>query len=135
MTIRGAQSAHRRRGCAIRIFDKLGCRPRVSETSIHRHIRFDIQQPTKRHEFIGAHVVRLNGVPDGIHSGWTLVRIAYAIAPLVCRYKVAAREAIYAGMQLLERRYNFRAKTLHVVGWHQRDCSNMKGAATGAHDL
>src|SRR5208283_145376 len=61
--------------------------------------------------------------------------IADRVAPLVPGNEVPAGPAIDAGMQLLQRCDNFRAKTLHVVSWHQRNCSNVEGTIAGTDNL
>src|SRR6266498_2188702 len=103
MSIRGAQFSHSGRRRAICIFDQLGGRPLVAKPAVHGHVWLYIEQTAQRHEFVGADIVWLNCVPDGIHDRRTLVGIADGVAPLMSGNEVASGPTIYAGMQLLER--------------------------------
>ena len=135
MTICCTNPSHGGRSCAVRVFDKLGGGPGIPEAGIYRHVGFDIQQPTKRHEFIRPHIIRLHRVPDRIHDRRALVRIANGIAPFVSRYEVASRPAVDSGTQLLQGRDHFRTKSFYVVGGHQRDCAYTEKARTRSGNL
>ncbi len=135
MTVRSAPFSHRRGDGAVGVFHQFSCAPGVAKAGIDRDVGIHAEQTAEREELIGAHVVRLNGVPNRIVDGRALVRIADRITPLVRGDEVAAGEAIDAGVQLLERGNHFRAEALDVVGRHQRDRSDVKRARAGSGDF
>ena len=110
MTVCGAPFAHRRGGGAVGVFDQFARGPRVAEAGIDGDVGIDAEQTAEREELVGADVVRLHGVPDGIEDGRTLVDVADAVAPLVRGDEVAAGKAKDAEAQLLERGDDFGRK-------------------------
>ena len=135
MAILGAPSAHRRSGGGVCVFDQFARGPGISEARVDGDVGIYSQQSAKREELIGANIVRLHGVPDGIENGWPLVDVTYGVAPLIRGDEVAAREAKHAEAQLLEGGDDFWTEAFDVVRGHQRNCANVEGARAGACDL
>ena len=122
-------------GGTVGVFDQLARRPCVAEAGVDGDVGIDAEETAEREEFIGADIVGLHSVPDGIEDGRPLVDVADAIAPLVRGDEVAAGKAQNAKAQLLERGDHFRPEAFDVVRGHERDRADVEGAGACAGDL
>ena len=132
MAVVGSPFPHGRGGGAVGVFDQFSCRPCVAEAGIDCDVGIDTKETAKREEFIGADIVRLHGVPDGIEDGRALVDVADAVTPLIRRDKVPAGESQNAKAQLFECGNHFRAESVDVVSGHERNCADLEGACACA---
>ena len=135
MAICGSPFSHWRGGGAVGVLDQFARRPCVAEAGVDGDVRIDAEKTAEREELIGADIVGLHGVPDGIEDGRPLIDVADAVAPLVCGDKVAAGKAEDAEAQLLERCDDLRTEAFNIVRGHERDRADMKGARACAGDL
>ncbi len=93
MTVFRAPFAHGRGRGAVGVFHQFARRPGIAEAGVDGDVGIDAEQTAESEELIGADVVGLHGVPDGIEDGRPLVDITDTVAPLVRGDKVAARES------------------------------------------
>ncbi|MBA7690996.1 hypothetical protein ES703_99534 [subsurface metagenome] len=96
-----------------------GCGVSISKTGIDSHQWFGVEQPAKANKFVEAEVVMFHSGPGGIFTGWSLVPVADAVAPVVAADKVTAGPAIHRGVELFQQFQCVGAHTLDVVRRHQ----------------
>src|SRR5690606_24567885 len=135
MAVLRAQLAHRRRDIAVDVFDELRGRPRIAKARARGDVWIRVEQTAQGEELVRANVVRLNRFPYWVVDRRTLIARSDRVTPLVRRDEISTREAIDAGIDLLERCDGLRAETFDVVGGHERQHADANGALSATDDL
>src|SRR5579871_949386 len=112
MPIYGTQMAHPGVRLAVAVLHQILRAVGIAEPCIYRDVGFGSQEPAQVHKLIRAHIVGLNGAPNGIIRRRSPVRIPDGIAPFVGRDEISTGEPVHRSMQLLQRPDYLRPKAI-----------------------
>src|SRR6476646_4737847 len=93
-----------------------------------------MDESAESHELVGSEIVGLHCIPGIVEVRRTFVAIADGVIPDEPRGIVSA-VAPETHIDLLQQRDGIGTKTFDVVGWHERNRTDMKVAGSGACDL